>query len=643
MTSLASAQGADPALKNLFQWVTRAAPPSTHELQGLKRATWHLVKEFQSLKIINGVLCREFFHKRRPSYFQQLIPASLVTQVLNSIHSSTTGGHLGIFKTVEKVRERFYCPGFQDDVKLFINRCEQCQKRANPHKTHRHSLVKWTPSYLFHHIGIDFMGPLPLSDGNQHILLIGDHFSKWYEAIPLPDQTASTTVTALLEKWIFRFGCPHSIHSDQGRIFESKLFKGLNQALQVHKTRTTAFRPQSNAVVERMNRTLQSMLAKCINDEQSNWSQQLPYVMIAYRTSVHESTGYTPPFLVYGQEVCLPIDLMYPNTSDQPPADVHEFVSARQVRFQKTYNSARTALNFNQRRRNAICNRKVHGPTYKVDQKVLLHIPVVPVGKSPKFFSPWKGPYVILQCPNDVIYRIQEIATQKELVVQYDRLKIFHESPPTSNVPTRDERNPKKIPHRKTQRQEPSIPEYDHDQCTWHYPYHTIPSATTCSRGAACTTPPATPAPTTTPVGSPKPVLPSPSSSYSGATAPYSLGSPGTPKTTTSFRSSTPTPEPLTSPAESPAHSRSLPSSPSTPSSVRSKPWFREVIDNASRNLQFGEAAVASPVPPQRNPRSITREQRKAQPLWTAKLPPDLSEFNSPASVKKKKKSSPTL
>ena len=388
MPSLASAQRADLALKNLFQWVTRGTPPSTHELQGLPRATRQLVNEFRSLKIINDVLCREFVHKRRPLYFQQIILASLVTQVLNSIHSSTTGGHLGIFKTVEKVRERFYWPGFQEDVKLFLNHCKQCQKRANPPKNHRHYLLKWTPSSPFHHIGLDFIGPLPFSNGNQHILLIGDHFSKWYEATPVPNQTASTTATALLENWICRFGCPHSIPSDQGRNFESKLFKSLNQALQVDKTRTTAFRPQSNAVVERMNRTLQSMLEKCINDEKSNWSQQLPYVMMAYRTSVHESTGYTPHFLVYGQEVCLPIDLMYPNPSDQPPNDIHEFVSARQVRFQKVYDSARTSLNFNQRRRIAIYNRKVHGPTYQVNQKVLLHNPVVPVGKSPKIYSP---------------------------------------------------------------------------------------------------------------------------------------------------------------------------------------------------------------------------------------------------------------
>ena len=80
---------------------------------------------------------------------------------------------------------------------------------------------------------------------------------------------------------------PHSIHSDLGRNFESKRFKTLNQALQVDETQTTAFRFQSNAVVERMNRTLQRILAKCIK-EQSNWSQRQPYIKMAYRTSVHD-------------------------------------------------------------------------------------------------------------------------------------------------------------------------------------------------------------------------------------------------------------------------------------------------------------------------------------------------------------------
>ena len=144
------------------------------------------------------------------------------------------------------------------------------------------------------------------------------------------------------------------------------------------------------------------------------------------------------------------------------------------------------------------------------------------------------------------------------------------------------------------------------------------------------------PASATTPKGSPKSVLPSPSSSFSGATAPYSHGSPGTPKTTTSFPTSISTPENLTSSAESPAHSRSLPSSPSTPSSVRSKPWFHEKIADASRILQSGDALAQTQ--PQRNLRNSTTQQRKVLPLWKAKIPPDLSESNSPPARRVKRK-----
>ena len=130
--------------------------------------------------------------------------------------------------------------------------------------------MEWQASYPFHHIGIDFMGPLPLSNGNKHIPVIGDHFTKWYEAKPLPDQTADTTANALADHWISRFGCTHSLHIDQGRNLESNLFEQLFQILEKNKTRITPYHPQSNAVIERMIKTLQNMLAKCVKEEQSD-------------------------------------------------------------------------------------------------------------------------------------------------------------------------------------------------------------------------------------------------------------------------------------------------------------------------------------------------------------------------------------
>ena len=240
-------------------------------------------------------------------------------------------------------------------------------------KTPKHSLSECPPSYLFHHFEINFRGHLPLSIGNQHIWLFGDHFTKWYEAVPLPDQTAPTTASALLQQWICRFGCPFSIHSVQGRNFKSELFKLHMQSLENRKTRTTDFTRHSNAVIERMNRILQKMLAKCVNDEQNNWSTQLSYVMTAYRTSVHKSTGYIPFFLLKGQETCLLIDFIYPSPNEHLPSSTNEFVSARKLSFQETYEAARSTLNHSQKRRNAVYNRKVQGRLNQEGQNILLH------------------------------------------------------------------------------------------------------------------------------------------------------------------------------------------------------------------------------------------------------------------------------
>ena len=156
----------------------------------------------------------------------------------------------------------------------------------------------------------------------------------------------------------------------------------------MHKTRTTPFPPQSIAVIARKNKTLQNMLAKSVNGEQNNWSQLLPYVMLAYRSSVHESTGYTPQFPVFGQELSLPLGCMYLNPQENKTNDSHEFVHNKQQAFQRAFELVRRNLNKKQKRQKFIYTKKVHGPTYKERQKVLLYHPAIAAGTTSKFASP---------------------------------------------------------------------------------------------------------------------------------------------------------------------------------------------------------------------------------------------------------------
>ena len=118
-------------------------------------------------------------------------------------------------------------------------------------------------------LALDVLGPLPCTRmGNKHILIVADYFSKWVEAFPMPNQEACTVADLFVKEVVCRFGVPLLIHSDQGRNFESAVLTEMCQMLGMHKTRTTAYHPQSDGMVERFNGTLEDQLAKFVDYHQ---------------------------------------------------------------------------------------------------------------------------------------------------------------------------------------------------------------------------------------------------------------------------------------------------------------------------------------------------------------------------------------
>ena len=94
-----------------------------------------------------------------------------------------------------------------------------------------------------------------------------------------------------MDHWITHLGCPDSLHSDLGRNFEANFFTSLTKLLlQLDETRTIAFHSQFNPVIGRTNRTQLNMLVERTHKNQRKWSELRFCVMLAYRTSVHEST-----------------------------------------------------------------------------------------------------------------------------------------------------------------------------------------------------------------------------------------------------------------------------------------------------------------------------------------------------------------
>ena len=102
-----------------------------------------------------------------------------------------------------------------------------------------------------------------------------------------------------------RFGIPQELHSDQGRNFESTLVSTLCNAFGIKKTRTFAYHPQAEGLVERSNRKLLDILRSYIQRE-DDWEKYLPFMLYAYNTSIYSSTDTLPFKLMYGREPRLP-------------------------------------------------------------------------------------------------------------------------------------------------------------------------------------------------------------------------------------------------------------------------------------------------------------------------------------------------
>ena len=264
---LQSKQEADPNLRQILLWKrNQTAQPAQREVQGTSKATRSLWAQWNQLVLENSVLYYQWqTEDARRTRLQLVLPRSLVPDILSALHDALSAGHLGVNKTVERVREQFYWYGLQHDVEDWCRQCEKCARRKSPQATARAPLVSSCPGYPFERIALDIMGPMPTTEsGNKYILVVGDHFTKWKEAFAIQNQEAMTVVEKLVNKGISRYGAPERIHSEQGRNFGAQLFQDICVLFNMNKTRTSPYHPESDGMVEQMNRTLQDILATCL-------------------------------------------------------------------------------------------------------------------------------------------------------------------------------------------------------------------------------------------------------------------------------------------------------------------------------------------------------------------------------------------
>ena len=179
--------------------------------------------------------------------------------------------------------------------------------QGKPLHKDRSSLGTIAAGYPTQIMPVDLVGPLTESyRGNSYIMVVGDYFTRWMEAFLIPNQEATTVAEKLIDEVFLRFSIPKQLHSDQGRQFESKLMAEVYRLLNIQKTRTTPYHPQSDGLVERFNKTLLDVLSACAKDHPFEWEHYIRKVCMAYNSSVQASTGYMPFYLMFGHRRVFP-------------------------------------------------------------------------------------------------------------------------------------------------------------------------------------------------------------------------------------------------------------------------------------------------------------------------------------------------
>lgn len=357
---------------------------------------------------------RESRGKQGPTY-QIVIPKSLREECMKHFHDSPDdGGHWSFIRMFDKIRSRFFWPNMERDIKLFIKTCEICQFRNSRRSNKIGNLQSNYSEGPFERWAVDVIGPLPKTKKkNVYIITMIDLFTKWAEARAVPDQK-SHRVIDFLKDTFNRFGYPKDLIHDQGSNFMGRETQEFLNNSSIRSCNTSGYRPMSNGMVERFNRTLTIYLSKFCNKNKKNWDELLTNALASYNKSIQKSTGKSPYTIVYSTHPKSVVDRTLPTIieEDQDIETIRKMVADN---IRKCHEESKKRY-----------DKSVKEVDFKVGDEAL----VAPTSLHPKIhkleLKHYTGPFELLKKVSPVNYRIKlKESDQKPFTIHVDRLKKF--------------------------------------------------------------------------------------------------------------------------------------------------------------------------------------------------------------------------
>lgn len=283
----------------------------------------------------------------------EVVPKERRQTIIKEHHDPPTKGHLGISKTLARINQRYYWPKCHIDVARYIRKCNICIQTKPDQKASIGQMLSVQPTATkpWDILSIDIVGPLPRSSsGYMYILSVLDCFSKFVLLFPIRSATTKIIIKVMEEYVFLVYGAPGRIITDNGVQFKSKDFQSLLTEYGVKVLPISNYHPQANPV-ERVHRTIKTMLTAYVGENHKHWELYLAKVAYALRSAKHEVTGVTPNLVMFGREVHLNFcedKGDFPNLNERRKA-LGKLFADIQIRLKQAYEKSKTRYNLRHR------------------------------------------------------------------------------------------------------------------------------------------------------------------------------------------------------------------------------------------------------------------------------------------------------
>jgi len=332
----------------------------------------------------------------------------LRTAIVQELHDSVLTGHPGKNGTIAVVSRDFFWPNLQATVKQFVRNCGVCG-RTKVWRDRKHGLLRPlpVPEQQWQEISVDFVGPLPMSNGFDTIAVFTDRLSKGVLLVPCHSTITSEGFARLfISSYYGLHGLSRAMVSDRGPQFIGQAWKTICKLLRIERRLSTAFHPQTDGSTERTNIEVEVLLTQWVNTAQDDWSEWLSVVQLALNGRDSTTTGVSPFLLSHG----------YPLRTVDPLTDVVMPVRAKSpiqkgeaivARIKAITEWAQSSMAKAQQDQETQANRLRNvAPAYQVGDKVYLSLRNIRTDKPSKKLNARAAKFTVLEVISPSAYRL---------------------------------------------------------------------------------------------------------------------------------------------------------------------------------------------------------------------------------------------